>query len=524
MVVPFALHRVALTTRWILLQRDIAMTTNDSKEQAEFEYMNLLLRFKNVVDDFSRIDARRMFSPKHRRLLEAILDAHHNGVLLTRKSYLYYLEQTKLSKQHQIAEEMLFNKAHMLNAKSDDAPRLLDEIRKKTVDASVITALQKYKNNRDLDTLTDSLVHLRDNVSDNTGVQYNVMNDIHAKPVSWLWDNRLVLGAINIICGDPNIGKSLVTMDIAARVTTGKGSPLGNGFTKPGSVILLAAEDDDARTIKPRLMAAGADTSKVINIHSVRRSNDDGLGVFDLNTDIRRLDSIVERHQDTQLLIIDPIDSYMGNVDSHKNAEVRGILKKLAVWADRHEIAIIIVKHLTKENKNTKAMYRLSGSIAYVGAARTAWLVSKDHNDGERRIVAQIKNNLAPEQMGLAYHVEGCEIEQLGTARIAWEPNEIDLTADELLEGKEPTRQDEAKRWLQSVLEGEEEVESSKLREMAQSAGIKWRTLQRVKEVLKVETFRNQNPGPWYWKLPASQTPVLQAQETSAGFDELFGS
>lgn len=57
--------------------------------------------------------------------------------------------------------------------------------------------------------------------------------------------------------GDPDLGKSLITLDLAARVTTGQPMPDGSpGIT--GNVILIAPEDDAADTIKPRILAAGS--------------------------------------------------------------------------------------------------------------------------------------------------------------------------------------------------------------------------------------------------------------------------
>ena len=44
--------------------------------------------------------------------------------------------------------------------------------------------------------------------------------------VSWLSPGRLTLGKLTIIDGNPDLGKSFITLDLCARVTTGR--PLWN--------------------------------------------------------------------------------------------------------------------------------------------------------------------------------------------------------------------------------------------------------------------------------------------------------
>jgi putative DNA primase/helicase len=88
--------------------------------------------------------------------------------------------------------------------------------------------------------------------------------DVKAEQIEWLWPNRIPMGKVTLIIGDPGLGKSLLTIYIAAIVTTGNAWPdLPKENANKGSVILLTAEDDIADTVRPRMDAAGADPKKV---------------------------------------------------------------------------------------------------------------------------------------------------------------------------------------------------------------------------------------------------------------------
>jgi len=90
------------------------------------------------------------------------------------------------------------------------------------------------------------------------------VSDVETKPVDWLWPDRIPLGKFTLFQGDPCVGKSFETLDIAARVSTGNGWPDSpDSRAVPGDAILLSAEDDVADTIRSRLEAAGADLSRV---------------------------------------------------------------------------------------------------------------------------------------------------------------------------------------------------------------------------------------------------------------------
>jgi putative DNA primase/helicase len=230
-------------------------------------------------------------------------------------------------------------------------------------------------------------------------------SDIAPEAIDWTWRHRIAQGKLSLIAGEPGLGKSQLATKIVATVTTGAEWPCDEGRAKIGSVIMLCAEDGAADTIVPRLMAAGADLSKVHIISAVGGGDRQGNRSFNLQADIDLLESYLARVADVRAIIIDPISSYMGKVDSHKNSDVRGVLEGFGEMGHRHRAALIGVTHFSKGG-GQKAINQFIGSIAFVAAARTAYAVLADPEDETRRLFMPVKNNLAAMGRGLAFRME----------------------------------------------------------------------------------------------------------------------
>src|SRR5262245_60585673 len=101
---------------------------------------------------------------------------------------------------------------------------------------------------------------------------------------------------------------------------------LREGRAPLGDVIILSAEDGVGDTIVPRLLAAGADCGRVRIVTATQAEDGKGNRTFNLQTDLEMLESKINEIGNVVLVIIDPITAYLGKVDSHKNAELRGVL------------------------------------------------------------------------------------------------------------------------------------------------------------------------------------------------------
>ncbi|MBI1337783.1 MAG: AAA family ATPase [Phycisphaera sp.] len=335
------------------------------------------------------------------------------------------------------------------------------------------------------------------------------LSDVQPRPVRWLWPGRIALGKLTILAGDPGLGKSFLTLDLASRVSTGAGWPdAPDERSEPGGVVLLSAEDDHADTIRPRLDAAGAQASRIHALCNVRhldpQTGCDTQTPFTLE-DIPSLESAIEQTPECRLVVIDPISAYTGKTDSHRNAEVRALLAPLGELAARFGVAVLAVTHLRKGEG--AAIYRAMGSLAFVAAARSAWAVCRDPQDptGKRRLLLPVKNNLGNDTTGLAF-----ELRDIGNgqAHIAWDDRPVAVRIDEALgqntrrPGPNSHERQRVMDWLNNALADGDRLASELIEEARDTHGISPRTLDRAKRDIDIRVYRKSVLGPYWWSLP----------------------
>ncbi|HXH51351.1 MAG TPA: AAA family ATPase [Terriglobia bacterium] len=342
---------------------------------------------------------------------------------------------------------------------------------------------------------------------------------IEPEPLHWLWPGRIPAGKPTLLAGDPGLGKSLSTVDIAARVSTGTRFPDG-AECEQGNVIFLSAEDDPGDTIRPRLDAAGADVSRIHLIEAVRNFTPDGRSVedqFNLERDMGALEDAIRQTQ-ARLAVIDPVSAYLGGTDSHTDAKVRSLLAPMATLASKYAVAIVMVTHLRKSSG--AAIYRTMGSLAFAAAARAVWGVVADPDDKARRLFVPVKQNLAPDQGGLAFRVEAPD----GVARISWELGAVAMDANLAMGGFE-TQEDHSERreamdWLQDILgPGPQPVQE--IRRQSAQAGLAWITVRRAAASLDVKKRKAGGSGVgWEWSLEA-ESKDAQPKDAHCGYSEM---
>ena len=284
------------------------------------------------------------------------------------------------------------------------------------------------------------------------------LSDVAPEKIEWLWPDRIAIGKITMIGGEPGLGKSQVSIAIAAAVTTGGSWPLGTGRAPSGSVVILSAEDGLADTVRPRFDAAGGDASKVRIVRAVQSTQQGGRRTFNLLADLALLEREITSIGDVRLVLIDPVSSYLGKIDSHKNADVRSVLEPLGDMAERLRVAVVTITHLSKGDG--KAINRFMGSIAFVAAARTAFAVVADAEDESRarRFLLPVKNNIASQKDGLAFHLAQRLIaEDVIGSYVVWDESAgVSISVDQALAarsgGDETTAKDAAIEFLGEVL------------------------------------------------------------------------
>ena len=247
------------------------------------------------------------------------------------------------------------------------------------------------------------------------------MADVEPQEVKWLWDGRLARGKQTLLIGDPGVGKSWVTLDLAARLSRGGSMPRGTG-TAQGDVIFLTAEDGLADTVRPRLDRLRADVTRITCLTAMR--DEDGDRPFSLVRDLPGLEHAITERSAT-MVIIDPLSAYLDGSDSYKDAAIRQVLSPLKDLAERTSVAIISIMHLTKAS-DRKAIHRALGSVALTAAARIVVGVGKHPDDPDIRVVVPVKCNIGPLPDTLAF--------QLRDDCLEWEPEPVTgMTADDVL-------------------------------------------------------------------------------------------
>jgi putative DNA primase/helicase len=325
------------------------------------------------------------------------------------------------------------------------------------------------------------------------GVRMTRADQFEPRSVEWLWADRVPLGMITMFAGGPKLGKSFVTLAMAAAVSRGLALPQSDRPSAPASTILMSAEDDPSRTIAPRLLAAGADLSKIHVIESVILANGSET-LPSLRVDVEAISAAAARLGDCRLIVVDPVPAYLKGVDDNRNAVLRGVLSPLKSLAERLRAAVVLVNHLTKsaagDGKN-----RVLGSIAYVGACRANFLFLPDPRDPAGRRVLMFDNggNTAPLALPLAYTIE----DQGGQgAQVLWSDAPATISLEEALwpRGELPERHgnpelSECEGWLKETLGGGR-VLAADLRRACQEAGFTWRTLHRARSRIGAMTRR----------------------------------
>jgi hypothetical protein len=337
--------------------------------------------------------------------------------------------------------------------------------------------------------------------------------DVEPREIRWLWQGRIPLGRITLLVGRPGEGKSFLTTDMAARVTTGTPWPDGSACPK-GSVILISAEDDPGDTIRPRLDASRADCRKVHLLPAVRRVDAEGKAHDVLFTlaDVAALESALKTHPDCKLIVVDPIGSFLGgDTDAHRDNEVRSVLAPVARLAEKYGPAVLVVAHRRKSAGSIADDLAL-GSRAFTGIARAVWHLTRDNENKARRLLLPGKNNLAPEGDGLAFTIGG------DPTAITWERGTVAMSADDALAvengqraekpGPEPIKQNVAKEWLQHRLSAgpvyvgdPKNPAAGTIRADVKEAGLSWATVRRAADELGVKSEKCPYSGKYQWRL-----------------------
>ena len=296
--------------------------------------------------------------------------------------------------------------------------------------------------------------------------------DIEQTSVEWLWFPYLPFGKLTIIQGNPGEGKTYFAMMLTAACTNRKTFPNMEEI-EPFNVIYQTAEDGMGDTIKPRLVEAGADLSRVMVI-------DDTEEALTLSDD--RIEKAICQNQ-VRLLIIDPVQAFIGaDVDMNRANEVRPVFRKLGMIAEKTGCAIVLIGHLNKSS-GTQSTYRGLGSIDIMAAVRSLLFIGKVKKDPTTRVLIHEKSSLAPPGETMAF--------KLGDEEGFRWVGAYEISADDLLDGKEgkptETKLQRGTKLIYELLADGNAVTIRELDERAKTQGISQRTMREARSRMKEE-------------------------------------
>ncbi len=313
-------------------------------------------------------------------------------------------------------------------------------------------------------------------------VNFQYYSSVQETEVEWLWYPYIPYGKLTLLQGDPGEGKSTFILNIAALLTMGKPMPDGYRVNDTQTVIYQCCEDGAADTVKPRLMAAGADCKKVAYIID---------GEEALTLDDGRIEEAVIK-TGARLLIMDPLQSFVPqDGDLHNAGKMRSLLGRLAAVAEKHRCAIVLVGHMNK-SQNGKSLYRGLGSIDITTIVRSVLMVERDEDDPKIRHMFPIKSSLTAEGDAIAFKFDRRHgFQWIGPCmhkHLEWEE-----------EDAQENKSETAERLLKSLLM-EKDMPGSQVMDYMARIGISKRTVNKVKKKLAITSYRVKSK--WYWILP----------------------
>jgi putative DNA primase/helicase len=368
--------------------------------------------------------------------------------------------------------------------------KALDFARYQAMRRAILKSAETLAKKKDYSAIVQEITQAASLCEEKDSLRIVNLADVEPQQVEWLWEEKFPKSKLSLIVGDPNVGKSYFTMMMASVITTGSCWPDIAHEAEKGRVILLSAEDGLADIVVPRLMAHSGDRALVEVIEGTAEQQ-----MFNLLKDLQKLDQLIQERHDVRLVIIDPISAYLGSaVNAHKDQDVRGLLTPIAKLAEERRVAILGIMHLNKST-DLGAMYRVSGSMAFVAAARAVWLIYLDENfkDNRLRHFNVVKCNVTGDAVGFSFKIE--------EKRVVIQPDAVlpDITeAIGTIEEKQQTKLEWAEKVLKVVFKEQTEWAAQDIETLADENGIKEWCLREAAKRCGIK-HRKTRWGDWLW-------------------------
>lgn len=314
------------------------------------------------------------------------------------------------------------------------------------------------------------------------------LSKIKARKVDWFWHPIIPNGMITIVEGDPGEGKSYLAMHLAALVSSGGKLPDGTKLDAK-RVMYISSEDEASYTIRPRIDHMKGNSNKIsVQVADLDFGSD---GIEAIRAELDR--------GDYGLIIIDPFVAYLpAGADPFRSTTIRPILGELKKIVEEYACAMILIRHLTKM-KHDKAIYQGGGSMDFIGAVRSALLVTRSPENPNQRLLMHIKENVGPKGKTWVFEMRDNGKDKMPS--FFW-CGQSDITVNDLAQLNSPSTPrpaDNAEEFLQIAL-ANGRMKATEIQTLAEKNGIKSRTLNRAKKSIGIES--EQKSGHWVWLLP----------------------
>jgi putative DNA primase/helicase len=331
--------------------------------------------------------------------------------------------------------------------------------------------------------------------------------------LEFLWPRRIPKGALTVLCGVWDVGKGLIVSNIVSALTTGKPWLDCENTNAPATVLYLSAEDSLRHTLVPRLKTAGADVTRIkfvtgTIVHTDPKKKTERMVA--LNNDLDALRATCKALPDLQLVVVDPISSYLGKEINQNNVtDVKSVLDPLQALAEELNITILAVGHFNK-NSSQDAAFRLAGSHAFSSTPRAVWVAGRDKEEPSKRFFVCNKCNALSDKdkHGFVWEPIGKEHTysdgKKGTVPLAKFVRASDQTADQAFgtTDKRETKKDAGAEFIKKLLADGEWHISTAVWEDCAAAGFKPRTLADSKQVIAEQLeYETDNKKRWYVRL-----------------------
>jgi hypothetical protein len=316
--------------------------------------------------------------------------------------------------------------------------------------------------------------------------------EVEPQAVAWLWPNFIPFGKASMISGDPNVGKTWLALDIAARLSRGLPWPDSSPAPQPANTLYLTFEDNPHDTLRPRIDSLAGDPSK---IHILNPGYSDFISFADQDG-IMKFEQEITKIGNVRLVVLDPVLDFSGGINPNAAEQVRAFLTPLIHIAEKLNLALLLIAHLNKAQSQS-AIYRTGGATsAWLGKCRAAFMVFRDTEDRKKRYISAIKSNLAQEDPSQLSFIPD-------SGRLIFEKvvEEVDIEGHLNPQwGGEKQDSSFAQTWLKEALKPGP-VDSREIRKLASENAISratlYRAMRKLAVVTKMEGFGKFRSSTW---------------------------